>query len=258
MSDKEKHPYIDKYKLTKAYKFLVIRTFPPAKELPTGVICKEKKKKNRTFAIDYYYGNAATFWGILKNIYSGYSFDSIENIQKWQEDYCIGITDTIKTCKRKDPCSYKDSDLIVEWEDYNHSLKNYILTYKNIIEKLIFTSGNECNNALANFKIIMGENYIEVSDKVVDDLPSPSGGSNISNFNSNENTLGLKQSLYNFLIQTNNEKHIDYVKQQWVIKKKSIKGDKINRIPKNMLTDFKVYKYKQILPQYKSACQQIN
>ncbi len=104
----------------------------------------------------------------------------------------------------------------------------------------------------------MGENYIEVSDKVVDDLPSPSGGSNISNFNSNENTLGLKQSLYNFLIQTNNEKHIDYVKQQWVIKKKSIKGDKINRIPKNMLTDFKVYKYKQILPQYKSACQQIN
>lgn len=252
MTQKEKHPYLDTYPLTEAYKYLVIGTMPPANKLPPGVVCKEKKINKRIFTLEYFYGNAASFWKIMKAIYPNSDFDTIPNIQKWQNDYSIGITDTIKQCKRKDPCSYKDSDLIIEREDYNHSLKVYILEHKDKIEKLIFTSGENCNNALANFKIIMGNDYHQISSKVISDLPSPSGGSNTSNFNRNENTLGLKMDLYDYLIQMDIKSDIDYVKKQWIEKKKSAKGDKVNRIPKNMLIKFKVWKYKQCFPSSKA------
>jgi hypothetical protein len=246
--EKENHKYLERYPLTKAYKYLVIGTMPPAQELPPGVICKEKKKNQRKFSIDYFYGNAASFWKIMKELYPSNKFDSIENIQKWQEEYCIGITDTIKRCKRKDPCSYKDSDLIIDWSDLNHSLKGYILNHKDKIDKLIFTSGENCNNALANFKIIMGNEFYLISGKVISDLPSPSGGSNTSNFNSNNATLGLRKDLFDYLMEMKNQSDIDYVKSQWKIKQASNKGEKINRIPKNMLTKYKVWKYKSIFP----------
>lgn len=248
MTEKEKHPYLDKYPLTKAYKYLVIGTMPPASKLPPGVACKEKKKKQRVFTFDYYYGNVASFWKIMKQLYPNSKFDNISNIQKWQEEYCIGITDTVRQCKRKDPCSYKDSDLIIDWAGYNHSLKDYILTHKDKIEKLIFTSGENCNNALANFKIIMGNKFHLIANKVVPDLPSPSGGSNTSNFNSINATLGLRKDLYDYLLMMNVQSDIDYVQKQWAVKQAAEKGDIINRIPQNMLTKFKVWKYKQIFP----------
>lgn len=250
--EKEKHTYLEKYPLTKAYKYLVIGTMPPARELPQGVICKEKKKKERVFSIDYFYGNAASFWKIMKELYPSNKFDNISNIQKWQDEYSIGITDTVKQCKRKDPCSYKDSDLIIEWADFNHTLKDYVLNHKDKIEKLIFTSGENSNNALANFKNIMGDAYNLIAEKVVADLPSPSGGSNTSNFNSNPSTLGLRKDLYEYLVEMNIQEDIDYVKKQWVKKQASKKGEKINRIPKNMLTKYKVWKYKNIFPKSKS------
>jgi len=248
MTEKEKHPYLDKYQLTKAFKYIVIGTMPPAKELSPSVICKEKKRKTRVFTVDYYYGNVSSFWKIMKQLYPTSGFDNITDIQKWQDEYSIGITDTVDQCKRKDPCSYKDSDLIIDWPDFNHTLKQYILTHKDTIEKLIFTSGESCNNALSNFKIIMGDNYYLIADKVVSDLPSPSGGSNTSNFNSNNATLGLRKDLYDYMLMMHTQSDIDYVKRQWSIKQAAQKGEKINRIPKNMLTKFKVWKYKQIFP----------
>src|SRR5213083_1697362 len=120
---KEKHPFLGKYPLTKAYKYLVIGTMPPASQLRTTAICNGKKTKQRDFEIEYFYGNVASFWKILKQIYPKNNFDSITNIQNWQEEYNIGITDTVRQCRRKDPCSYKDSDLILEWGDFNHELK---------------------------------------------------------------------------------------------------------------------------------------
>lgn len=246
--EKEKHIFLEKYPLIKAYKYLIIGTIPPARDLPLGVICKEKKKKQRKFTLDYFYGNAASFWKIMKELYPSSKFDNIENIQKWQEEYCIGITDTVRQCVRKDPCSYKDSDLILDWPDFNHSLKDYVLTHKDKIEKLIFTSGENYNNALSNFKIIMGHNFQLIAEKVISDLPSPSGGSNTSNFNSNNSTLGLRTDLYNYLLEMNIQNDIDYVKNQWEKKKAAKKGEKINRIPKNMLTKFKIWKYKKVFP----------
>lgn len=248
MSEKEKHPYLEIHPLTKAYKYLVIGTMPPARELPPGTICKKEKKRQRNFKIDYYYGNVASFWKLMNQLYPSVKFDTIADIQKWQGEYSIGITDTVIQCRRKDPCSYKDSDLIIDWTDYNHQLKKYILTHKNYIEKLIFTSGENCNNALTNFKKIMGDQFQIIANKVVSDLPSPSGGSNISNFNSDNATLGLNKDLYDYMLQMGIESTIAYVEEQWLKKQKSNKGEKINRIPKDMLTEFKVWKYKKIFP----------
>lgn len=184
----------------------------------------------------------------MKLLYPDNKFDTVSDIKKWQEDYSIGITDTVKQCKRKDPCSYKDSDLILEPVDFNHSLKDYVLNNLDKIEKLIFTSGENCNNALANFKIIMGEKYHQVESKVISDLPSPSGGSNTSNFNSHESTLGLKKDLYDYLIYLNITEDLLFVKTQWIKKKMARKGEIVHRIPKNLLSKFKCWKYKQIFP----------
>ena len=129
--------------------------------------------------------------------------------------------------------------------------KDYVLINKDKIEKLIFTSGENYNNALANFKRIMGDDFDLISSKVVSNLPSPSGGSNTSNFNSDNTTLGLRKGLYEYMLKMNNQDDIDFVKKQWIIKQAASKGEKINRIPKNMLTKFKVWKYEQIFPSTK-------
>jgi len=228
---KEKHPFLEKHPLKKSYKLLIIGTIPPA----IG---------NRKFKVEYYYGNVSSFWNLLKEVYPDSSFSKIEDIQKWQEQYNIGITDTITECYRKENTS-RDSDLVVEWKDLNHKLKDYVLQNQNIIEKLIFTSGENCNNALSNFKIIMAEDYSIIADKVIKDLPSPSGGSNTSNFNNSDETLGLKLDFYNYVVNKS-AKDIEYITRQWKVKKKKEKGIKVQRIPKGLLKKFKIYKYREI------------
>jgi hypothetical protein len=241
--NKETHPFLKKYPLTKPYKYLVLGTFPPAQKLDN--------KKDREFNLAYFYGNVASFWKIIQEIYPKNKFTDIKSIREWQEEYCIGISDTIFTCKRKNQNSTNDSDLILEWVDYNHELKAYILENEKFIEKIIFTSGYNCNNALFNFKIIMGEDFDKIAKKIVDNLPSPSGGSNTSFFNKNPKTLGLKENFYQFVINNTNTETISFVTEGYNAKSNSEKGQKVKRIPDGTLKAFKIYMYKQILPKSK-------
>lgn len=239
MQPKEIHPYVDKFPLTKAYKYLVIGTFPPAEKLGPNRI--------RKFSIDYFYGNVASFWNIIKKIYPNYIFSVVEHIQGWQEDYSVGITDTIISCRRKKQESTSDSDLLIEWDDYNHKLKNYILDNLNYIEKLIFTSGINCNNALFNFKIIMGDDFKKVIDKIFN-LPSPSNGSNRSYFNMNKNTLGLEGGFYNFVINNTDEKTRLFIQNSFKIKSSGVSDTKVKRIPDGILSKYKLYMYEKVFP----------
>ncbi len=224
-------------------KYLVLGTFPPAQKLDN--------KKDRQFNVDYFYGNVASFWKIIQEIYPKNKFTDIQSIREWQEEYSIGISDTILSCKRKKPDSTKDSDLILELTDYNHELKTYILENEKFLEKIIFTSGYNCNNALYNFKIIMGADFVKFASKVVDNLPSPSGGSNTSFFNTNPETFGLKDAFYKFVLNHTNDKTVSFVKKSFITKSKSAKDEKVKRIPEGTLKAFKIYMYKQILPKSK-------
>lgn len=110
----------------------------------------------------------------------------------------------------------------MEWQDYNHDLKDYVLNSINHIEMLAFTSGENCNGALTNFKIIMGKDFAKIKNKCVSDLPSPSGGSNMSNFSKDDGTLGLKSDFYRFVVEQHAE-YIEYITQQWQ-KRKIVPG----------------------------------
>ena len=68
-------------------------------------------------------------------------------MKDWQEKYGIGITDTLVSVNRKDIKSSDDSDLILEFEDYNHDLRKYILEYADRISTILFTSSKGCNSA---------------------------------------------------------------------------------------------------------------
>ena len=241
--NKEIHPFVKKYPLKPQCKYLVLGTFPPAQKLDS--------KKDRQFNVEYFYGNVASFWKIIQEIYPKNKFTDIESIRKWQEEYSIGISDTILSCKRKKQDSTNDSDLILEWTDYNHELKTYILENEKFLEKIIFTSGYNCNNALFNFKIIMGADFVKIASKVVDNLPSPSGGSNTSFFNKNSNTLGLNNNFYKFIIESKNIETITFVQESYNAKLQSKKGEKVKRIPEGTLRAFKIYMYKKILPKSK-------
>jgi hypothetical protein len=94
----------------------------------------------------------------------------------------------------------------------------------------------------------MGDKFNLVADKVIDDLPSPSGGSNTSNFNSNNDTLGLKNDLYNYMMLIGNKADIEFVRKQWNTKQTAEMGVKVTRIPKGMLKKYKGWKYRNIFP----------
>jgi GDP-D-mannose dehydratase len=61
---KQKHPFIEKYPLKSQCKYLVLGTFPPAQKL--------ENKEDRKFNVDYFYGNVASFWKIVQEIYPPY------------------------------------------------------------------------------------------------------------------------------------------------------------------------------------------
>lgn len=238
--NKETHPFINKFPLNKPYKYLVLGTFPPSQKLYS--------EKDRLFKVDYFYGNVASFWNLLQELYPNNKFIDIQNIIDWQNHYSIGISDTILSCKRKNKNSTKDSDLILEWADYNHGLKDYIIKNEKFIEKIIFTSSNNCNSALFNFKIIMGEFFIKIESKLVTNLPSPSGGSNGSFFNNNHETYGLKKDFFQFILNYTDESTISFVKQSFSDKTKANKGERVTRIPSGILKKFKIHMYRKIFP----------
>jgi hypothetical protein len=245
---KEKHPYLLKhFDSSKAWKYLIIGTFPPNKETREG-------KKSLT---DYFYGNKGSLWKILGKIYTEFDFengtrlDLIKKMKFWQEKYGIGITDTLVSVNRKDIKSSDDSDLILEFEDYNHDLKKYILEYADRISTILFTSSKGCNSAYETFKTIMGSDFNNIKAKLITNVPSPSGSSNTAWFNvNNDSTLGLHPDLFNF-IRINKNEYLSQFEDRWEkkkIKKASKSKDKLAATPKGLLVDFKVWSYKKVLP----------
>ncbi len=122
----EKHPHIHLFDAGREWQYLIIGTFPP-----NGTI------RDKLY-INYFYGNKGFLWKIIHDIYNekGYDFikgskeENLQEIKRWQNEYCVGLSDTILSCKRKTPLSSDDADLtnIV----YNYPLKGHILANNNL------------------------------------------------------------------------------------------------------------------------------
>jgi hypothetical protein len=245
---KEKHPYIkDHFDANKPWKHLIIGTFPPNRETREG-------KKSLT---DYFYGNKGYLWKILGKIYTEFDFEKgtraelISRMKDWQLKYEVGITDTLISVSRKDINSTDDSDFILEYEDYFHELKKYILDNNEKITTILFTSSKGYNSAFETFKIIMGADIKNIQATLITNLPSPSGSSNTAWLNvNNEATLGLHPSFYRYL-EIEGIQHIDFFKKRWELKKikKATKSkENLLKTPEGLVRDFKVWCYKKELP----------
>lgn len=192
------HPYLHYFDSNKIWKNLIIGTFPPNPQC-----------ENRKGELEFFYGNKASIWKILKNtnLYLNNNFDSIENIEEWQNDYSIGITDVLTKCRRKlgEDCSSKDKDLVINFEeDLNFGLKEYIINNKNDIDKLYFTSSGDnqdCNSALWLFKKLMGRHFESIPANKIVKLPTPSGEFLRSKilFPGTKMYFGLSELFYNYL-----------------------------------------------------------
>lgn len=252
---KEQHPYLKHFhNEPRQWDYLIIGTFPPNK----------KVREDKNSFTDYFYGNKGTLWNILDKIYADdlnfknkSKIEIISIIKKWQDKYSIGITDSLKTLERTNDKSTADSDFILDYEDYNHDLKNYILNHKDSIKKIFFTSSKSCNSASETFKIIMGKEIDQLKpEQLVINLPSPSGSSNTACFNYNcEETLGLHPNFYNF-IESNKIEQLSFFKERWEQKKekKNTKNQelKIDAAPKGIVTEFKLWSYKKEFPEPKA------
>lgn len=249
----EQHPYIEKhFDSSRCWKYLIIGTFPPNKEI----------RHSRNSFVDYFYGNKGSLWKIIQKIYPEFEFTGVEKayridvIKKWQEKYDVGITDTINKCTRRDINSADDADLIIDCDGYNHGLRDYLLKNINGIEKVLFTSSVGCYSAFETFKIIMADQMAALpKDKLITDLPSPSGSSNTAMFNVNtDNTLGLHPELYRFITSEKAE-YISFFKNRWELKKKKRDSKlkvKLPSAPAGLVSEFKLWSYKRMLPAAKN------
>lgn len=245
----EPHPHLHLFDTARKWKYLIIGTFPPNSAVRDKIY------------IDYFYGNKGFLWKIIHDIYfdKGYDFfsgtmhENIAGIKRWQNDFCVGLSDTIVACRRKHPMSSNDSDLVDI--QYNHALKDYVLANLAHIEKIIFTSSFGKNSALENFKIIMGDDLHATTQKLVTGLPSPSGSANITFFNTNtEETLGLTKDFYDYVAGQRPE-YLDEFKKRWELKKdkrsqplSTRKNIEIPSTPKGLVKEFKLWKYAAALP----------
>jgi G:T/U-mismatch repair DNA glycosylase len=245
----ESHPHLHLFDPAINWKYLIIGTFPPNSAV-----------RDKSY-IDYFYGNKGFLWKIIHDIYNdrGYDFfrgsraENLAEIKRWQNDYCVGLSDTILSCTRKDPMSSDDSDLIDI--QYNQGLKHYVLGNLSNINRIIFTSSFGKNSAYENFKIIMGGDLQKASSKLVTGLPSPSGAANITFFNTNkEETLGLTDDFFNYVKKFRPEL-VGAFEERWSRKKmkRAAQSNKKDSIaipasPKGLVKEYKLWKYRQALP----------
>ncbi len=244
---KELHPYLKYFDSNTVWEYLIIGTFPPNREVREG-------KKSLT---DYFYGNKGSLWRILGGLYTEFNFEKgtraelIERMKTWQSKYKVGITDTLVSVSRKNIKSADDSDLVIDYTDYNHGLKRYILDNKEHIKSILFTSSIGCNSAFEMFKIIMGAEIEQIKEKLISNLPSPSGSSNTAWFNvNNESTFGLNPIFFNFILKEK-EEQLDFFKHRWELKKikKARKSkEKLPQTPKGLVNEFKLWSYRKVLP----------
>ena len=250
----EPHPHLHLFDTARSWKYLIIGTFPPNSAVRDKIY------------IDYFYGNKGFLWKIIHDIYHdrGYDFFSgtmqqnIAEIKRWQNDYCVGLSDTVLSCTRKHPMSSDDSDLINI--QYNHALKHYVLGNLAHIDKIIFTSSLGKNSAFENFRIIMGHELQKTQGLLVTGLPSPSGSANITFFNTNnEETLGLTKDFYEYVANVRPE-YLNHFEDRWKLKKSKRlvaederKNVKIPASPKGLVKDYKHWKYSSVLPKDKCS-----
>jgi len=227
---KDQHRYIPIYPLETGLEYLIVGTIHP----------------NSKPEIDYYYGNVGSFWDILRSIYPSYHFDSTNQIRNWQRDFNVGITDTIIQCKRKNETA-NDSDIILDEEDYNWALKEYVLSNRNTLKRLLFTSGDGANAAYKNFKKIMGSDFLLI-ESLCTVLPSPSGNSTLALFKGKEEHYGLVLAFYEFL-NVHYPDALEYAKETFI--KKQSTNQKMKRLPQNATSyskEYKVFEYKKHFP----------
>jgi hypothetical protein len=250
----ERHPHIHLFDHSKKWKYLIVGTFPPNTAL---------RNPDKLY-IDYFYGNSGALWKIIHDIYKnrGYDFfkgtrdENRKEIIRWQNDYCVGLSDTIIACKRKDAKSTNDSDLIEI--EYNYGLKEYILQNRDHLEQIIFTSSYGKNSAFENFRLIMGSDMPLIESKLIKGLPSPSGSANITFFNTNiEETLGLTRDFFDYVAKYHPEA-IKAFEKRWQQKKRKYalaahqrKDAIIEPSPKGLVPKYKLWKYEQALPKDK-------
>jgi hypothetical protein len=246
MSARESHPHLHLFDPAKNWKYLIIGTFPPNSAL------REK------LYIEYFYGNKGFLWKIIHDIYHdrGYDFfkgsmqENVAEIKRWQNDYCVGLSDTIVSCSRKHPMSSSDSEL--RDIEYNFALKDYVLKNLSRIEKLIFTSTSGTNSAFKNFKVIMGDDLEKTNHLLVTGLPSPSGAGNITFFNTNkEETLGLTDDFYAYVANFRKDLLPEFHRRWELKKQKRAKPGKTIVVPPSpagVVTEFKLWKYREALP----------
>jgi G:T/U-mismatch repair DNA glycosylase len=246
MSPRESHPHLHLFDPAKKWKYLIVGTFPPNSAL------REK------LYIDYFYGNKGFLWKIIHDIYHdrGYDFfsgsmhEKVAEIKRWQNDYCVGLSDTVVSCRRKHPMSSNDSDL--RDIQYNHDLKKYVLNNLSRIKRLIFTSTSGANSAFKNFKIIMGDDLEKTNHLLVTGLPSPSGAGNITFFNTNrEETLGLTDDFYTYVADYRSDLLPEFLKRWELKKRKRARPHEAIVIPPSpagVVTEFKLWKYREALP----------
>ena len=248
----EPHPHLHLFDPAKKWKYLIIGTFPPNSAVRDKIY------------IDYFYGNKGFLWKIIHDIYNdrGYDFFSgtmqqkLSEIKRWQNDYCVGLSDTILSCTRKHPMSSDDSDLINI--QYNQGLKHYILGNLSHIDKIIFTSSFGKNSAFENFRIIMGTEIEHTKNRLITGLPSPSGSANITFFNTNKaETLGLTDDFYDYVSSFRPELIREF-EQRWEQKKikRSAAAEVRDNIiipssPRGLVKEYKLWKYASALPQNK-------
>ena len=248
----EPHPHLHLFDHARKWKYLIIGTFPPNSAV-----------RDKIF-IDYFYGNKGFLWRIIHDIYNdrGYDFFSgsmqqnIAEIKRWQDDYGVGLSDTILSCTRRHPLSSDDSDLLNI--TYNIGLKHYVLGNLSHLDKIIFTSSSGRNSAFENFKIIMGNDIGKTTNKLITGLPSPSGSANITFFNTNkEETLGLTADFYEY-VSVHRPEYLNEFKNRWRLKKQKQaaspdrrKSFKIPATPKGLVKEFKLWMYASALPKEK-------
>jgi hypothetical protein len=101
------------------------------------------------------------------------------------------------------------------------------------------------------FKIIMGAEIEQIKEKLISNLPSPSGSSNTAWFNvNNESTFGLNPIFFNFILKEK-EEQLDFFKHRWELKKikKARKSkEKLPQTPKGLVNEFKLWSYRKVLP----------
>lgn len=239
------HPYINShFDFTIPKRYLIIGTFPPNPD------CSE-----RSGELPFFYGNVGSLWSIISNtgLYDSYSFNTVDNIKQWLNEFNIGVTDVLKSCKRSEDkiCSTLDTDLIVSNEDLDIRLKQYVVANINKIEKIFFTSGSEMkssNSAYSLFSLLMGKAFINTNKEKLIKLPSPSGNANTSVYKGRKEKFGLVDEFYNFLSE-NYPDALIFAEKTWHQKKELAKGEKLRRLPEGRAysVEFKTWFYKKYL-----------